>query len=96
MLIDGDLVQEGDRVYHASAGYGTVEIVQSDICRIRMDAGGTLNMRNGGYSGRMRVFYWYKPVAFTPRKGKEDIQRKALDVAIKAMDLIKQVEKDDA
>lgn len=88
MLLDNDVVKIGDRLYHTSAGYGNVEALNNDTARVRMDSGGVLNMREGGYSGKKKTFYWYKPVAFLPRKGHEELHKKAIDMAISALGVI--------
>lgn len=87
MFIDGDPVFVGDRVYHVTMGYGKVVTLEKNNARIQMDIGGIMNMRDGGYVGLRRQFYWYEPVSFRPRKGKEEKQKRAMTFAEAALEL---------
>lgn len=81
MFLDGDKVVVGDRLFHLTGGYGTVVTIQDNTARIKMDSGGVLNMGSGGFSGMRKSFFWYPPHYLVPRKGKGELQAKAIEVA---------------
>lgn len=87
MFLDGDAVRVGDTVWHITGGHGTVETIEHDEARVRMAHGGVLSMYDGGKAGGRKMFYWYEPVALTPRKGKENIHRHAIRFAETALAL---------
>lgn len=88
MLLDGIEVQKGDRIYHISAGYGTVETIAHGTARVRMESGGVLNMGENGVNGLRKQFYWYEPVMFVPQKGKRKLQQKAIHIAQTVISLL--------
>lgn len=92
MFLDGDKVARGDRVYHLSAGMGTVETLEQDVARVKMDSGGVLNMHEDGYVGRRKLFFWFAPKYIMPRKGKEAVHDKAFAFAATAVELLLEVE----
>lgn len=88
MFLDGDPVAVGDRVFHLSAGYGKVETIMDGTARVRMESGGVLNMRDGGYAGLRKQFFWYAPVFLVPRKGKQELQEKAVKFTQTALEIL--------
>lgn len=88
MLLDGDEIAVGDRLFHLSAGYGTVETIAHNNVRVRMDSGGVLNMSENGYVGFRKLFFWYAPLMLMPRKGKQDLHEKAITVAQTVIDML--------
>lgn len=81
MFLDGDKVSVGDRVFHISAGYGVIQTIQDNTARVKMESGGILNMSDGGFSGLRKSFFWYEPYFLVPRKGKANVQAKAIEIA---------------
>lgn len=78
MLLDGSLVEKGDHVFHLTLGTGVVETVEKGTARVRMgNGGGIKNMTEGGYSRGVKVFFWSKPLVFSPKKNEEKSQKKA-------------------
>lgn len=90
MLLDGDELMIGDRVFHLSAGFGKVETINHNNARIRMDSGGVLNMGDNGYVGSRKLFFWFAPLMLLPRKGKQAMQEKAIQIAQKAIEMIEE------
>ncbi len=77
MLLDGDVVKKGDKVFHITLGTGTVETVEKGTARVRMgNGGGIKNMAEGGYSRGEKVFFWGKPLIFSPKKNEEKTKKK--------------------
>lgn len=81
MLINGDEVKKGDRVWHNSAGWGVVATIDNHSARVQMESGGILNMGDGGRVGFSQRFWWYPPAMLTPRKGMEATHRRAIAIA---------------
>ncbi len=77
MLLDGSIVEKGDKVFHLTLGSGVVESVEKGTARIRMSNGGGIkNMADGGYSRGVKVFFWSKPLIFSPKKKDENTAKK--------------------
>lgn len=90
MFLDGDKLSVGDRVFHLSAGYGKVESIQNNTARVKMESGGVLNMRDGGYAGLRKSFYWYEPEFLVPRKGMQQVHKRAINFAVTALKLLEE------
>lgn len=72
MKIDLDEVKQGDQVWHDRYGYGIVQRVQSGTCDVKFnESTKVLTFTEGGYSGGLKVLWWQRPIAFTPRKGQD-------------------------
>lgn len=72
MKIDLDPVHQGDQVWHDRYGYGIVQRVQSGTCDVKFnESTRVLTFTDGGYSGGLKVLWWQRPIAFTPRKGQD-------------------------
>lgn len=70
MKVDGDVVINGDRLYHDRYGWGTVTYVNSGVCHMRFaDANNEIIFTDGGMSNGYKVLWWDRPIQITPRKG---------------------------
>lgn len=72
MLIDGDRVEKGDRVWHDRYGWGLVTYVSGGTCYVSFsDSDNEVIFTEGGMSNDRKVLWWAEPVRVVPRKGKD-------------------------
>lgn len=67
MVLDGDLVQEGDTLFDVLLGHGRVSHIGENSCRVDFSGRFVNYYENGLFAGAKRLF-WRDPVLFIPRR----------------------------
>lgn len=70
-MINGNLINVGDRVYDKNNGYGRVIDVERDQSfTVSFSKTGNKRFSQGGHFGKERRIYWHDPMVVDPMKNK--------------------------